>query len=140
MTHMHRANGKGNFIIQLQLGRYGRFKASSGTDNPEKFARLVEVIRKLRANGHWNELGELANRRIHPLELLDRYDTIDKAGAETRRLIHRQQTPIIMFSASDIEKEARQAGANAFLRKPEDLNTMAETIAQLLARKPRPAN
>jgi CheY-like chemotaxis protein len=59
---------------------------------------------------------------------------------QTRRLIHRQQTPIIMFSASDVEKEARQAGANAFLRKPEDLNTIAETIAQLLARKPRSAN
>jgi CheY-like chemotaxis protein len=56
---------------------------------------------------------------------------------QTLRLLHRQQTPIIMFSASDVEKEARRVGANAFLRKPEDLPVMAETIARLLARKPK---
>jgi CheY-like chemotaxis protein/tetratricopeptide (TPR) repeat protein len=59
---------------------------------------------------------------------------------QTRRLIHRQQTPIIMFSANDVEKEARRAGANAFLRKPEGLTSIAETIAQLLARKPKPVD
>jgi len=53
---------------------------------------------------------------------------------QTRRLINRQQTPIIMFSASDVEKEARQAGANAFLKKPEDVHELAQTIAELLAR------
>jgi FixJ family two-component response regulator len=41
-----------------------------------------------------------------------------------------------MFSSSDVEREARQAGANAFLRKPEDVHAIAETIAQLLARNP----
>ena len=56
---------------------------------------------------------------------------------QTRRVLHRQQIPIIMFSASDIEREARRAGANVFLRKPEDLNALAETIARLLARKPK---
>jgi CheY-like chemotaxis protein len=55
---------------------------------------------------------------------------------QTRQLPHRKQTPIIMFSASDVEREARLAGANAFLRKPEDVNAIAETIAQLLARNP----
>jgi CheY-like chemotaxis protein len=56
---------------------------------------------------------------------------------QTRQLAHRQQTPIIMFSASEVEKEARRAGANAFLRKPDGLNSIAETIARLLARKPK---
>lgn len=64
----------------------------------------------------------------------------DTSGVEliyqTRRLPHRQQTPIIMFSASDVEREARLAGANAFLRKPEDVHAIAETITQLLARNP----
>ena len=55
---------------------------------------------------------------------------------QTRQLPHRQQTPIIMFSASDVEREARRAGANAFLRKPEDVTAIAETIARLLARNP----
>jgi CheY-like chemotaxis protein len=56
---------------------------------------------------------------------------------QTRLLPHRQQTPIIMFSASEVEKEARRAGANAFLRKPVDANLIAETVARLLARKPK---
>lgn len=56
---------------------------------------------------------------------------------ETRRIAHRQQTPIIMLSASNVEREARRAGANAFLRKPEDVLALAETIARLLARQPK---
>jgi CheY-like chemotaxis protein len=56
---------------------------------------------------------------------------------ETRRIAHRQQTPIIMLSASNVEKEARRAGANAFLRKPEDVMAITETIAKLLARQPK---
>jgi len=54
----------------------------------------------------------------------------------TRLLPNRQQTPIVMLSASDVESEARRAGANAFLRKPEDASVVAETIARLLALKP----
>jgi CheY-like chemotaxis protein/tetratricopeptide (TPR) repeat protein len=53
----------------------------------------------------------------------------------TRTLAHRQQMPIIMFSASDVEAQAKRAGANTFLRKPDDLSLLAETIARLLARK-----
>jgi DNA-binding response OmpR family regulator len=56
---------------------------------------------------------------------------------QTRQLSHRQQVPIIMLSASDIEMEARQAGANAFLKKPEEITVIAETIARLLAGKPK---
>jgi two-component system sensor histidine kinase BarA len=55
----------------------------------------------------------------------------------TRRLPHRQQTPIIMLSASDIEREARQAGADVVLKKPNDILKIAEAIARLLARKPK---
>jgi two-component system chemotaxis response regulator CheY len=56
---------------------------------------------------------------------------------QTRQLPHRQQVPIIMLSAGDVEREAKRVGANAFLRKPEDMAAIAETIARLLARKPR---
>jgi CheY-like chemotaxis protein len=55
----------------------------------------------------------------------------------TRALAHRQQTPIIMLSGDDIASEARRAGANAFMRKPDDVNLVAETVARLLARKAR---
>ncbi|HEX8686109.1 MAG TPA: response regulator, partial [Pyrinomonadaceae bacterium] len=53
----------------------------------------------------------------------------------TRKLAHRQQTPIIMFSGDDVEVDARRAGANYFLRKPGDLDSIPETVARLLARK-----
>lgn len=54
-----------------------------------------------------------------------------------RALAHRQRTPIIMLSASGVEDEARRAGASAFLRKPKGVAALAETIARLLARRPR---
>jgi CheY-like chemotaxis protein len=52
----------------------------------------------------------------------------------TKALAHRQQTPIIMLSGDDVEIQAQRAGASAFLRKPEDMPALAETIARLLAR------
>lgn len=68
----------------------------------------------------------------------------DMSGVElirqTRQIPHRQQTPIIMLSASDVELEARRAGANAFLKKPGEITVIAETIARLLARKPKRTN
>ncbi|MDT5272675.1 MAG: hypothetical protein QOH49_4861 [Acidobacteriota bacterium] len=55
-----------------------------------------------------------------------------------RELPHRQHVPVIVLSASsDAGREARRAGASAFLRKPEDMLALAETIARLLARKPK---
>jgi CheY-like chemotaxis protein len=63
----------------------------------------------------------------------------DVSGVElirrARRIPHRQHTPIIMLSGSDVEKEARRAGATAFLKKPGDMHAIAETIARLLVRK-----
>jgi two-component system, chemotaxis family, chemotaxis protein CheY len=53
----------------------------------------------------------------------------------TRSLAHRQQTPIIVLSAEDLEAQARRAGAGAFLQKPEGVTLVVETIARLLARK-----
>jgi len=49
-----------------------------------------------------------------------------------RQLQHRRQTPIIMFSASDGEPEARSAGVDAFLRKPNDVGRLVETVRRLL--------
>lgn len=55
--------------------------------------------------------------------------------SQMRAMAHRQQTPIIMFSGDEVEAGARRAGANAFLRKPDDMSVLAETVARLLARK-----
>ena len=80
------------------------------------------------------------------LESGERFDVLifdnklpDTTGIElikrTRSLAHRQQTPIIMLSGDEVEMDARRAGANAFLRKPDNMPLIAETVAHLLARK-----
>ncbi|HEX8889761.1 MAG TPA: response regulator [Pyrinomonadaceae bacterium] len=85
-------------------------------------------------------LQRLQGEMDYDLLILDN-ELPDMSGLElirqTRQIPRRQQTPIIMLSASDVEREARRAGANEFLRKPEDMSALAETIARLLARKPK---
>lgn len=48
-----------------------------------------------------------------------------------RRLAHRRRTPIIMLSASNAAKAARYAGVNAFLRKPDEIDALIETVRRL---------
>jgi CheY-like chemotaxis protein len=49
-----------------------------------------------------------------------------------RGLPHRRKTPIILISLEDLADEARKAGADAFLRKPNNLITLVDTIKRLL--------
>ncbi len=48
-----------------------------------------------------------------------------------RRLSHRKETPIILLSLEDLTAEAREAGANAFLRKPDNLVELVDTARRL---------
>jgi CheY-like chemotaxis protein/tetratricopeptide (TPR) repeat protein len=77
-----------------------------------------------------------------------RYDVLvfdnrlpDTSGVElvrrARTMAHRQQTPVIVLSGDEVEAQARRAGANAFLRKPDGVSALAETVAGLLARRQR---
>jgi CheY-like chemotaxis protein len=49
-----------------------------------------------------------------------------------RSMPHRRETPIIMLSGADCEKEAWRAGVSDFLRKPDDIEKISSTIARLL--------
>jgi CheY-like chemotaxis protein/tetratricopeptide (TPR) repeat protein len=49
-----------------------------------------------------------------------------------RSIDHRRNTPIIMLSGDDCEKEAWRAGVSAFLRKPGEVEQVSSTIARLL--------
>jgi len=49
-----------------------------------------------------------------------------------RCLTHRRRTPIIMLSTSDSEKAALLAGADVFLKKPDSIEEITETISRLI--------
>ena len=51
---------------------------------------------------------------------------------QVRTMPHRQCMPIVMMSGTLSEAVARKAGANAFLRKPQDIGLLVETINRLL--------
>ena len=69
------------------------------------------------------------------------YKLPDMTGVElirqTRALAHRQRTPLIMFTDYDVEDDALRAGATLFLRSSGAADSIAETVARLLARKKR---
>jgi CheY-like chemotaxis protein len=50
-----------------------------------------------------------------------------------REMPRHRRTPILMLSGSECEREAREAGVDAYLRKPQDVRRLAETIRRLLA-------
>jgi CheY-like chemotaxis protein len=52
-----------------------------------------------------------------------------------RRLSHRGRTPVIVVSASECAREAREAGADVFLKKPEEIERIVETVGRLLLKK-----
>jgi CheY-like chemotaxis protein len=49
-----------------------------------------------------------------------------------RQLPHRRRTPIIMLSTGELGREAREAGADLFLKKPGDMPALADAIRRLL--------
>jgi CheY-like chemotaxis protein len=53
-----------------------------------------------------------------------------------RRLPRYQQTPIIMLSAGEHEEEAKSAGVDLFLRKPDGIETLVESVKRLLKLHP----
>jgi two-component system chemotaxis response regulator CheY len=51
-----------------------------------------------------------------------------------RALAHRRSTPVVIVSASEVEAEARRAGADVFLRKPQDVGLIVGTVRGLVER------
>lgn len=68
--------------------------------------------------------------------LLFDYDLPGLNGIElvqkARQMVHRSRTPIVMLSATPVEAAAREAGADVFLNKPQDIGSLVETITRLL--------
>lgn len=113
----------------------------------EDDALVAQGVRRILDDEGWSvETYSDGATALDKLQSASRYDVLifdnnlpDMEGAElirrTRALPHRQQTPIIVLSADDVEAQTRRAGSNAFLPKPSGVQQLAETVARLLARK-----
>lgn len=51
-----------------------------------------------------------------------------------RRLPNRERTPVIMLSAGEAAAAAQDAGADAFLRKPQDVGLIVGKVRELVMR------
>jgi CheY-like chemotaxis protein len=49
-----------------------------------------------------------------------------------RSLPRYRRTPIIMVSATDCRADARRAGVDLFLRKPDDIHALTESVKRLI--------
>ncbi|MBA3321169.1 MAG: GNAT family N-acetyltransferase [Pyrinomonadaceae bacterium] len=84
------------------------------------------ALKKISSESHYDLLlfdNELPG--VQGLELIRR----------AREFAHRQHTPMIMLSASPYEVEALRAGADAFLLKTSDANSLLGVINRLLAHR-----
>lgn len=55
-----------------------------------------------------------------------------EVARHARSLAHRRSTPVVLISASDSERAALEAGADAFVRKPQDVLALVPLVSQLL--------
>lgn len=81
------------------------------------------ALKKLTGDSHYDLL--ILDERlpgIGGLELLRR----------TRATVHLRRVPVIMFTASPCQHEARAAGVDAFLRKPSELGELVDTCRGFL--------
>ncbi|MDT7806597.1 MAG: two-component system, sensor histidine kinase and response regulator [Acidobacteriota bacterium] len=92
----------------------------------EVCARGDEALRRLQGGARFDVL--VFDFRLPGLDGVE-------LARRARRLPRTGQTPIVMFTACEVERDARRAGVDAFLRKPRGVFRLAETIARLLARE-----
>lgn len=115
----------------------------------EESALVADAVREtLEAEGWRVEVcarGDEALRRLQSetgfdLLILDfRLPGLDgiEVARRARQLPRGARTPIIMFTDSEVERDARRAGVDAYLRKPRGVYSLARTAARLLARVER---
>jgi DNA-binding response OmpR family regulator len=81
------------------------------------------ALKILKGNSHYDAI--ILDNGLPGLSGLELTKRIRKIG-------HRRSTPIIMFSADDVERDAWRAGVDDFLLKPEAIERVPATITRLL--------
>jgi CheY-like chemotaxis protein len=136
-------------IINGQSRRLGRPRKKARTINilcVEDYQVVADAVKETLEELGWTvELCADGTEAMRKIESKARYHLLildnqlpGKDGLElarrARQLPHRRRTPIIMLSASDIERDALRAGVNAFLRKPQDIKRLSATVTRLLTK------
>lgn len=105
---------------------------------------VADLVRKTREREGWSvETCEDGNSALEKISGPAEYDLIlldnnspGIRGLEllrrARMIAHRREIPIVMFSFAQINEAAMLAGANEFLRKPQDIGALGETIKRLV--------
>jgi hypothetical protein len=70
---VHRDPRGGTLLLDIRLGKLGRYKAASGTDDVALYRDLVAMLRQLRRARQWDVLALVVQRQVAPLELYDAY-------------------------------------------------------------------
>ncbi|MCA1616223.1 MAG: response regulator [Acidobacteria bacterium] len=104
--------------------------ASAVKDTLEEEGWSVEVcadgaggVSRLEGGEHYDLL--LVDKDLPDIDGLD-------IARRARQLPHRNRVPIVMLSASDSAMEAGYAGVEVFLKKPEGVTCLVETVRRLL--------
>lgn len=131
VSRAKRRRGKWRVIKILHVEDY-KLIADAVRDTLEALGWKVETC----ADGA-EALKILAGDESYNVLIFD-YDLPGHNGIEltrhVRSLPYRRRTPIIMFSAGNIEQAAWRAGASAVLRKPDDVGRLSETVTRLLSK------
>lgn len=125
--------------IELDVGRTIRILHIEDDETIATVARemLEEQGWQVQTCDDGNAALEHISGGVHYDFLLIDYDLPGVNGLDlvrrARNLAHRFRIPIGVLSATPVEAEAREAGADIFLRKPQDVRSLAENISGLLA-------
>jgi CheY-like chemotaxis protein len=130
----------GSAIRKSKCGETRTVKILHVEDN-EMVAAMVKEM--LEDQGWQIETCADGNAALEKISGEDEYDLLlvdyDLPGANgleiinrARELDHRCDTPMVVLAASPAEAAAREAGADIFLRKPQDVSALVETVSRLL--------
>jgi len=136
-------------IIKADAGSNASSEENKAT-KPTKILHVEDdktvagIVREMLEDQGWQvetcAQGAAALERIYGQEdydlLVVDYDLPGVNGLEliirARELDHRCDMPMVVLAGSPVEAAAREAGADVFLQKPQDLSSLVETINRLL--------
>jgi CheY-like chemotaxis protein len=113
----------------------------------EDYRLLLDYVKQMLEEQGWRvETCADGLSTLEKIEGEDNYDLLlldnslpGMSGLElarrARTLSNRRHTPIIMLSASDSALAASRAGVNAFLKKPDEIDLLIETVRRLIGER-----